>query len=889
MFGFFRRKLFGPREIEVAASSGSFEYEDALPAIHDPQVEVSGDEFEEVAAQVEEAPREADLGTTQLAPETSVLEPSDPDAQAGAGEAGLLIDDPFAAPGIVQEAATVAPEAAAVEPAAEGQAVENDATDGHQLAFEEVEISEQMRADPFLMGLNPKLRMRPIPRPVSDYTIFETIARKSDNFPPYPEEDDTDWHARRKREVHKGLEAAQRNYADYLQTSRVFISEENQVPGFRRLCLLGPAHFNLPDTSAVVLGVRDDGTPIASRIAPEGSHNSEAPLPSVAAQLEVLLHGREGWKVVPLTAKRDFDLNRHTSAARERLEGPLRSVCADITPVKVRYTAFHILKAKAEQRINLVRWAITRSMDPDVLRMMRGTGLTKMQHGAWLTGSENRGGGPAAAGDDDRAVARQQAVRSYPILARQMHGNQSLREVIDQRQPLAPAIAHEFYVDEAKTKRLQGLTWQMAGATPRDTTPVIKTLLSLNEAHLPTGRTQHRSLNAIGEFGKTLYSTALPEFLAMLGKDGDPYRFLPKIESHSADDIKDALGYLATKLYYPAALRKVRSVAEEKGVYWDHRHVRNFQIVRAATDEMLKDIKPKDLFALSERYHRNIQRFEDRIEKLEDGNQWTPYVGTVDLGEGFTARELSSTEALKTQGRNENHCVGGYATKVMKGDLNDATLIFSIEKAGEIRGTVEIEIDRREACVLDEDGDVTDDTYPVTAAEQVQHRGYGNRDPEADAQAAAKRLIGMINDHDPRMHDRYVAHLQAVREVARQMDQLPSAVREIGFDPWNDEHIADAWEELSVMLPRATRKRGLEAFIESRDISGHRFAFEIGREVENPWDIDHGALLKEASQKAQETLARLEQEDAARAQEAEEDHDVDYLPVENDDELAAAW
>ena len=77
-------------------------------------------------------------------------------------------------------------------------------------------------------------------------------------------------------------------------------------------------------------------------------------------------------------------------------------------------------------------------------------------------------------------------------------------------------------------------------------------------------------------------------------------------------------------------------------------------------------------------------------------------------------------------------------------------------------------------------------------------------------------------------------------------------MRSAGYNPWNREHLQDAWDELSIILPRKIRKSGLDKFIAGSDIKGEAFTFVEGSNPQNIWD--HLAAKKA-------TVAALEEAD----------------------------
>jgi len=704
-----------------------------------------------------------------------------------------------------------------IEGQSAGQPVEADPTRSQTgVDFDTIPLRPFIANDPDMQALNPLLKMKPRTKESADYSIFRTVLEKA-GFD------------LREMRIRDALERAQKGYAQYLDQSRVFVSYADQVPGYRRVVLLGPDLVKAPRNRIGFAGVTDDGRLVSGMITP-GDRNEQS-LQSVAEALEVIRVGREGWQVE--NAPLQFDLNRHCKSSRamtdhglEKVRGPLSSLRGP-----ARHKITHILRGKADSRLNLARWAICDALDPETLRTMRGTGLTKLSHGSWLTGGDHAPG--------ETVEARLQAVRSYPILARQMYESRTLREVIDDRAPLAPAIAEMHHVEERSVKRLRGLTWQRAASTPRDTTPAVREVLSMPEQALPKTRTEFRNLEILREFGRSLFGENLNQTLERLSDGGSPYRQIDRMKQTSGSDISDAVEFLATKLFVPAALNKIRAEADSRGMSWDHEKSSMRGLRKEARKSILAQFKVKELLDLSDRYHRNIARYEDRLDTISLEQKWTPMAGELALPGGYVARELTSANRLKAQGRAENHCVGGYASRVLDGagtrrGNKDATLIFSLEKDGDIKSTVEIRCGRKD--VVEKQPDGSEVTRQRLEARVHQSRGYHNETPSAAVMKMSQAIADEISKLSPEDFDLYLDRLSMAREEHKRTSQLNDFVKTCGFNPWDREKMQVVWNELQATLPRGLRKRGLDAFIDQAPIKGVSLSLTLGGEISNLWD-----------------------------------------------------
>lgn len=739
--------------------------------------------------------------------------------------------------------------------------------------FKRIPVSDFIANDPMMKDLNPFLKMEPVAKRPEEYTLFRTLAQKHnldlDNL-----------------KLNEVIQNWEKGYANYIKDSRIFVSYKDQLPGFRRLIIAGD-NFSQHHNVLSVIAVNNYGALINRTLSP--ANREVAPIKTVAEALEVIYKGHPDWIIGH--GMDSVELNRHSSGARAMAQNGLEfllpgqfKMMIGATPAhrrvadgKMRQQAKHMLKNKADSRLNLMRWAIGDAMDPEVLRIMRGTGLTTLGHAQWLCGTNGSTLIDPDTINTEAAIWRQQAVKAYPILARSMIDEPMLREAIDARAPLAPVIAGFLSCDVKDVKRLQGLTWQRAGASPRDPMEEIKTLLALPQDRLPTSRKEHRFLKELKKFGEGIFKTSLPDTMKRLAQSGDPYNMMDKILATPAEQVNDALNYLVDTLYVPATLNKIREIAEERGLEWSEKNSErgyapnNDDYVsprKKAFEAVLEDFKISELLELSTRYHRNIHRYADKIQKISTYEVWKPLVGEIDLGNGLRARELHSANALTKQGRSENHCVGGYLNTVLKGHSKDARLIFSLETKDKISSTVELDVLVKSRTVEHEDGSEHEVHY--LHCKVRQNYAYGNAEPCDAADEAAKLLATHIQSLDIQDFARYADRLAETRHQQDMMRLLPLSVRSAGYNPWDREHLQDAWDELSFLLPRKIRKSGLDKFIAGSDIKGEEFKFVEGSDPRNIWD-----------RLAEEEAAELEFEDVQEgevddpfAEDEEPEHDI---------------
>lgn len=706
-------------------------------------------------------------------------------------------------------------------------------------------LSSAAMADPVIMSLNPKLRMQVEPRAPESYTIFETIARKTGFLDLLPEV------------ALPAIAENQKTYARQIEKTRTFISYENQIEGFRRLMILG--QDVLGGYGPTLIGITDEGF-VQAGCVKQTDRSSERQVTTIGETLELMRHGIDGWEIK--STPPNFDLNRHTRLSRRQakeanfhvdifggLARPPRKLTRDMQKsmddfkrIAMKTIASHQIK-----KINLIRWVITQSMDPDMLRLMRGTAKTHMRNAIWLSGTENSAPGrPITDAEKLHSRVRQQAVRSYPILSTMLLTGGHFQEVIDTMKPLAAALAEHLNTDVDRIKRLQGLTWQKAAVSPKAPEKRIKDILNIPNAYLPTSRNDYITLERIRSFSQTLFDEEFEQTFSRLSQGGSPYRFAERMRDSSAHDVMDAVRYLADTLYVPAMLLKAREFCENADMKLQS--VSHHRLQSRAMGRIINDLKMADLFDLSDRYHRNIQRYEDRITKLEDRSHWAPCVGEFDLPGGLSARELHGTEQLKLQGRREDHCVGGYTNSVTSGKVGHANLIFSIEKEDRILSTLEVTL--RLKTRVSEDPELDGEEY--LKAEIRQNRGRGNADPEEIAETASAEIARHLEALDIESFKSYAAGLSEHREQVKAAKEMPDFIRSAGFNPFRQDHMEDAWRELSSALPRSIRKMGLDGFIESQDIRNIGMAFMMDDDAQSIWDHDPFTKLSAEKQEERE-------------------------------------
>ena len=590
----------------------------------------------------------------------------------------------------------------------------------------------------------------------------------------------------------------ERVYAEYPEGTRTFISRQNQVPGYRTIIVMSDL---TEDNSTVcpIIAVTTDGRLVFSL---------QSNLSSISSIIGEFNKNRHSDLEIPMdlsgihTNFDDFVLEK-TNCWTRSLKSFMFIHCEEILQ--------HWYK-EIKGHFDLIRLALRDALDKDVLKLLDDTHLVSIKQCKWLTGGDGV--------SREVILARQQAVKAYPILAKYFSDQTChlMHQAIDARESLSNAIAVSFDVNKNRVKRLQGLTCQYADADLKGSYWRVNNILKLPEGTVPKNRKQFRQLEIFKEFGISVFSEDLPCTMKRLSENGSPWRFVKRMEQTSGRNVNDAINFLDRKLYIPAVLIKMGMMTGHHGIGADDLYMSETR------NEIRYGFKFGNLLDWSERYHRNIARYEDRLDTVSSEQTWPGLFDTLDFGNGCVARELTSAQALRIQGKIENHCVGGYLSRVISGENLDRkfTLVFSIEKNDSILATAEIECLRQDIA---EDGNRTSRLQ----ADVSQNQASGNTKPCKDADRIAGRIVERLGSIDFNTCQAYLDGLEHARiEYERESDIAPH-VRFCGFDPFDRTMMERAWDELSWALSRSTRNDGLDNFIALAPVNEDLLKHEMRR------------------------------------------------------------
>ena len=320
-----------------------------------------------------------------------------------------------------------------------------------------------------------------------------------------------------------------------------------------------------------------------------------------------------------------------------------------------------------------------------------------------------------------------------------------------------------------------------------------------------------------------------------LSESGNPWRLIDRLERTSGRNISDAIVFLGQKLLVPAIFNRIAAIAEYHGITPDfNMEFKGDITVTEQTFNRIRDMfNPGQLLDWSERYHRNIARYEDRLNTVSSEYVWSGLVNTLDFGNGYIARELTSAQDLKIQGKTENHCVGGYLSLVLSGETRGRgfTLVFSVEKDDVTLSTVEIE------CIRKTD---MNENNEVPRMQVIVHQNLtnSNKVPSKDADRIVDQIVEKLKTIDFGICQAYLDDLDQLR-LEYNHDSL---INFCGFDPLDRTMMERAWEDLSLALPRGKRKGGLDKFIDEVSVSKLLLGETLG--YSNRHLCDQGQVFK---------------------------------------------
>lgn len=634
------------------------------------------------------------------------------------------------------------------------------------------------------------------------------------------------------------IERVQSDYEKTVAANKVWISEKDEVEGWRRVASIG-----IGRASWHLMGVTDAGLFVTA-----SAYNADG---------ETDLHPRDAarrlrdgdLRGMTFTNVANFSFNLHSRAFREYWQpfanarqigfnaATLQNPHGDPgTPARAK------LKGMARQHVQSRARIITRmlwgELDPDVRYRMRSSLSLSGFDAQWLAGgnvdavrrTQNSGSLREISWEVDPSlgVARRQAAAAFPILTQLMMDYDDIAAAVDNRAPLIPALAVHFETSQEGIRALQGLTWQKAGCSPSSVP--VQSWLALPAAQMPETRKEFQAYARMIDYAnKARMDTDLLRKRAR-GKFIETLHQLERVDPAS---LRDHLEDVFRRLTLPKLvsdrpeLRKMLLGDIEKGwqndMPWTTRRLMS-SFVQQCMDEM----GPKDLVEASLGWHKNLGSIDRDLGVDVKGAGWSPMLGSSVTPKGLEGRELLSLPDLRRQGQTQHHCVGTYGGKVTgwKGEPGSITLIFSIEREGMVLSTAEFHL----SVNYPRDKETKEIAGPlsVMGVQMIQNRARHNGAAPAETEAAITQIRKDLLALPAPALEAYAAGLRDWSSQSR--DEGVTRLSEILNANLDDpDYLEKAWARLSPVLPRALRKAGLGGFLAHPMLNDFSEALEDAR------------------------------------------------------------
>jgi hypothetical protein len=619
-----------------------------------------------------------------------------------------------------------------------------------------------------------------------------------------------------------------------MESTRCYVEKDNPPPGWRTMNIMREAS-GYDQYSLKVAGIKDDGTPVVTKMSPKWKAppfssaeksfvHHQSPQDLVILFGEVLAPGTNPDPKIQeqavnfsedIQTSQDYmNLNHWSKAHKEliverahsravRLQNVLKDYqmkteTLDIPkgkkdPAQKAMGQFYgIFKNLEAGRVGNIRKSMAQSLDPDTRKIMWSHLSTSTSTAQILSGSELPDS--ESVSQSDRRRNRHQALKAFPFFGRIILDDPNIISKIDNGAPIKDLMAKEFRVLPKYIKAIGGQSWQGVNREdykkPRN---LISTIKDISVDNVPKTRKGWAELAFTQSVVQDYCNTFNEDKTQLFQKLSTSFSDISKTgQKYVTGGIRDYASYITDKLSYPAlvqaAMDKGLSGKDAQSVVNDHDHT-------YTKSNVLYEASPNSLkMALvnSERWHRNLGRHNDKLETINDELKWEPFVKEIDLGNGLTAVELSSQKDLKTEGRKQDHCVGGYTGDVLSGN----TIVLSIRKGKEILSTVEYAIGKTDKGVT---------TYTM-----VQNQGMGNDNLPTAAKNAEKKVKKYLTGMSNEKLDAYQEKLEPINKIYNDSQNYYS--QKAGYDVQDKKSLQTAWTELSPYLPKRVQKAGLEKF-----------------------------------------------------------------------------
>ena len=598
-----------------------------------------------------------------------------------------------------------------------------------------------------------------------------------------------------------------------LSDTRIWLSEENQIPGFRRIGMIG-----IDNGEMIVPVTTEDGLFGLYEVNDPGMHKQ--PMGEI---LRAVLEG-ERCSLSKTDPSRDKIYNINHFSRNHRLlvrqlffarAAPVEAALKNRTNLDDRICGRFmsklsgVLHDRAARNVGGIRKAIANSLDRDMFKLAWGNHQTDNLTLSWLSGADvnNFSRTPYVLTTEEtkqRHLYRMQAASAYPFLLEDLS---MFTRIIDEGAPLAETICTYMDIPSHVLSALNGKTSRMIGPSKAR----LSVLSHIEPDNFPNKIKEWRAFWSISVSDYFSRSQEIPTAKASsLTEDEIDLRknFKQKLQDnlhHMSKDwegsvqrypeiisgnYRDMISSLYKGLAIPALLEN-DMISETDIINRYHYGAREFSYL------LCSEYGLKQLENASRSWHRSIHNISDLL-RVEDDTYWSSLLGNFESGDKITVRELTSSHDLKVQGIMENHCVGGYTSEILcAAALPDFSLIFSIEKEGQILSTVQVK------CTQG-----NNDQYDFHIS---QNNAKSNTAPCREAIEVATQILEKLRALPPARLERYRRSM-----ASTQNNMQTSKVSDLGvvcdYDVTSAGFKEKAWDTLSTHLPRKFRKLGPDEF-----------------------------------------------------------------------------
>lgn len=448
--------------------------------------------------------------------------------------------------------------------------------------------------------------------------------------------------------------------------------------------------------------------------------------------------------------------------------------------------------------------ALRECLSGDRLAAMTAAGMNSVKAHNWLCGQRGR------SQDARIGEARTQAALAFPLAWPLLNVTQGpVEQAVEERRPLAPAIATALAVPEAAVRRLGRVSVAAAGLDAPDLAAVARVMeraARMPPGPLPQGDAAWRAFfGAVELADAAAAATAEPELATtLLASAAGRWAALDagSLARHTGD-LDDALLDLHANLLAPLA----RTAGGEAGAVVGKRLViGNRSLMQVAEFVEWWQGNRAELHA----------RLSGAFPMADGGNafSWPPLhpKGAWTAANGLLVQPLTSDAALKQEHERMGHCVDLYTDRCLLRGCH----ILSVRRPGVVRplGTFEVDQDvlLPLAASMTEPPDAPLLQLPPGV---VQFKAANNHRPEADAWEALWGYVSAILTGGLKLDADGLRNSLSQRKGAAGSQGL---VRGACYDERATGAIQQAWRAYAPALPRALAKRGSAGVIQALGI-----------------------------------------------------------------------